>query len=173
MFFCARCITLASALPCSQSQNSFCCPINTGYTIQCRSMVLYYDRKEDGYTNLLSFKLMVKRSSVHKQIVSNRDSISMLRSVCWVKKWSLSAWPDGIVSVLHSSTGHFLSANTVLHSSLRMESEAKVPVGPRSSALSQPANRHIATRAISVCMRWMIQSLFQLVRAVCLDDLLF
>ena len=35
----------------------------------------------------------------------------------------------GIVS-LHSSTGHFPSANTVLHSSLRMESEAKVPVGP-------------------------------------------
>ena len=42
----------------------------------------------------------------------------------------------GIVTS-HSSTEHFLSASTVLHSNLRIESESKVPVGPQSSASSQ------------------------------------
>ena len=37
----------------------------------------------------------------------------------------------------HSTTLHFLSANTVLHNSLRTDSTAIVPEGPWSSAASQ------------------------------------
>ena len=142
--------------------------------MKCKSILWQKHRKKCGYTNLLNLRPIVKSSSEHKQIVSNRESISMLRSVCWVKKWSLSAWPDGIVSS-HSSTGHFLSANSVLHNSLRMESEAKVPAGPWSSASSQTFSQPIDrdSNSSDKCLGWVIQSLFQLVRAVCLDNSLF
>lgn len=54
--------------------------------------------------------------------------MSVLRLVCWVKKYTLRAW-SGRMVVSHCSTKHFLSANTVLLSSLRIDSEVKVAQG--------------------------------------------
>ena len=59
-------------------KSKFIFTAQTGYTIQCR----YTYTMIENYTNLLNFKPIVKSSSEHEQIVSNRESISMLRSVC-------------------------------------------------------------------------------------------
>ena len=94
-----------------------------------------YNTVQGSHTNLLRLWPKVKSSSEQTQIRSNRDFVFDFRSVCWAKKCSQRAQSGGTTK-LHGSTGHFLSAKTVLHNSLSTESEATVPPGPRSRAAS-------------------------------------